>query len=833
MVRGGGAGEPLRAQESRLLRWLVLHEGQTWDRATVLREVWGYGPKVVSRTLDTTLSRLRSKIEEDPRNPRYLRTIAGEGLRLERAAPRGEVLGRARERAALAVALEAGALVTLVGLGGAGKTLLAKDVAAARFGVFCDVSAAQGAADLIRMVGEALLGAWTGPATDGALLDAILAVRPTLLVVDNVEQVVGPAADLLERVRAAAPEQKVLVTSRLPLGLRGEEVISIAGLDPDAAVALYSRCVGAPPPERAPLEAVLDQVDRLPLAIELVAAWSDVLPLSALRERLASGPALLVTEDRDRPDRHHSIARVLEDAIAHLAPADQSALRRLSLCSAGLTLPDAEALLGPRAALHLRRLGQRSLVSQTAPGTFAVRALVRSHLQAAGVSVEDGLALARRVAAPGCTLARRAPQDALRAAGLAVDADALELAAACATAAAETPGVDVDACTRLLNALTVRLPPDAAGAAQLTCARLLYRAGRGLEAGRALEPLLDAPPHLGVPAAEVLLLAGAVRRDAGDPEGALSCFERAEEAATGPVLRGRARAEQAFVLGRLGAAERGLAAAEEGVASLREGADRRALAAALRTLAGLRRETGAANAGLLEEAEGLYAELGDRRAQAVLSGARALRRMDAGDLDAAASGLDEAILLLRGCGAGHLAAVYQANRAFVERLLGRPGAARVAYADALVALRVRGDRVHEALVLGNLGELSLEDGALQEGERLLREAVDRSAAVGFSKLEGLFLASLGLARTLLGDAASGAADLARSEEILHAGRFEDALCCARATRARAATARGDFDAARSHLAAARRISPGIPWVDAFWRRAEGELDAALARSPQG
>ena len=120
----------------------------------------------------------------------------------------------------------------------------------------------------------------------------------------------------------------------------------------------------------------------------------------------------------------------------------------------------------------------------------------------------------------------------------------------------------------------------------------------------------------------------------------------------------------------------------------------------------------------------------------------------------------------------------------MERLFGRPGAARVAYADALVALRARGDRVHEALVLGNLGELSLEDGALQEGERLLREAVDRSAAVGFAKLEGLFLASLGLARTLLGNAASGAADLARSEEILHAGRFEDALCCARATRAR-------------------------------------------------
>ncbi len=78
-VEGGAA---LTGKEVELLRYLADRPGQVVSREELLEQVWGYRPGVVSRTIDTTVRRLRKKIERDPRKPEALHTMVGEGYRL-------------------------------------------------------------------------------------------------------------------------------------------------------------------------------------------------------------------------------------------------------------------------------------------------------------------------------------------------------------------------------------------------------------------------------------------------------------------------------------------------------------------------------------------------------------------------------------------------------------------------------------------------------------------------------------------------------------------------------------------------------------------------------
>jgi two-component system alkaline phosphatase synthesis response regulator PhoP len=73
----------LSDQESRLLRYMVDHRGEVVSRDTLLREVWGYESIPITRTVDAHVSWLRQKLEEDPRNPRLIVTVHGQGYRFD------------------------------------------------------------------------------------------------------------------------------------------------------------------------------------------------------------------------------------------------------------------------------------------------------------------------------------------------------------------------------------------------------------------------------------------------------------------------------------------------------------------------------------------------------------------------------------------------------------------------------------------------------------------------------------------------------------------------------------------------------------------------------
>jgi DNA-binding response OmpR family regulator len=80
-IRRGGTTHRLKQKEAEVLRYLVDHRGQTVERATLLREIWGYEHFPTTRTVDTHVFQLRRKLEGNG-EPRHLRTVHGVGYRL-------------------------------------------------------------------------------------------------------------------------------------------------------------------------------------------------------------------------------------------------------------------------------------------------------------------------------------------------------------------------------------------------------------------------------------------------------------------------------------------------------------------------------------------------------------------------------------------------------------------------------------------------------------------------------------------------------------------------------------------------------------------------------
>ena len=168
-----------------------------------------------------------------------------------------------------------------------------------------------------------------------------------LLVLDNVEQVLESAsfvADLL----ASCPRLFVLVTSRRSLHLRAEQELQLAPLPVEDAVALFRERAQAIRPERAyavdEVAAICEQVDRLPLAVELAAMHVKVLPLPELRERLSHRLALLRGGARDLPPRQQTMEGAIAWSYELLTEEQQRCFRALGVFVGGWTLEAAEAV---------------------------------------------------------------------------------------------------------------------------------------------------------------------------------------------------------------------------------------------------------------------------------------------------------------------------------------------------------------------------------------------------------------------------------------------------------------------------------------------------------
>lgn len=168
-----------------------------------------------------------------------------------------------------------------------------------------------------------------------------------LLMLDNYEQVLEAAAFVADLL-ATCPHLSVLVTSRTPLRLRAEQELLLAPLSLADAVTLFCERAQAVRPQgeytMPAVAAICEQVDRLPLAIELAAMHIKVLSLPELQGRLTNRLALLRGGARDLPTRQQT----MEDAIAWsyelLTQEQQRCFRVLSVFVGGWTLEAAKAV---------------------------------------------------------------------------------------------------------------------------------------------------------------------------------------------------------------------------------------------------------------------------------------------------------------------------------------------------------------------------------------------------------------------------------------------------------------------------------------------------------
>jgi predicted ATPase len=332
------------------------HGGQV----LVTDATWALAARTVDGVdaLDLGLHRLKDIAE-----PQRLLQLTGEGLQTAFDPPRSlgsvtglpepatPLVGRVDERAEALALLDSGSrLVTIVGTAGVGKTRLGLAVASAASGRHGDVHFVP------------LAGATTVEQARGSVNDALgtdlgpggavgrFGDRPVLVVLDNLEHLPGigeVVADLL----ASGPEVRVVATSRSALRLDGEQLLPLEPLDRGEAVALFTGHLhrlrpGHPMPatDTAAVAELVDRLDRLPLAIELVASRGRMLSPTAMLARLDD--VLEVRSRTERPERQASLVGALDWRWGLLAQDRADAMARLGVFTGPFGLDEARTVTG-------------------------------------------------------------------------------------------------------------------------------------------------------------------------------------------------------------------------------------------------------------------------------------------------------------------------------------------------------------------------------------------------------------------------------------------------------------------------------------------------------
>ncbi len=273
-------------------------------------------------------------------------------------APVTSLVGRQTEIGAVTAMLRDpdNRLLTITGPGGIGKTRLGVAVA---HGLAADHPdgvwfVALDALHDHRLVAGAIAAALDVDPTGVDLTSALAAhlrTRQLLLVLDNFEQV-EDAAPVVADLLTAAPGLRVLVTSRVPLRLYGERVVPLDPLAAADAVPLFvdraRRVDGRFDAAEATVAELCEQLDRIPLAIELVAARVDVTPLATLRAQLADRKALDLATDgpRERSPRQRTLRGAIAWSIGLLPAELAGRFARLGVFDGGFTAAAAAEVAG-------------------------------------------------------------------------------------------------------------------------------------------------------------------------------------------------------------------------------------------------------------------------------------------------------------------------------------------------------------------------------------------------------------------------------------------------------------------------------------------------------
>ena len=299
-------------------------------------------------------------------------------------------VGREQLRLDVCDLLESHRLVNLTGPAGSGKTRLAVEVAASvaatadRAVVFVDLAPVRDS-DLLWQAVTAALGRPPPASTDpDEVVTSLAPVSPTLLVLDNLEHLLE-AAPGIARVLARAPLLSVMATSRGPLGIAGEQLVTVAPLSTprpgdgadliriSPSVRLFvARARDSDPgftvrdEDLAVVAGICRRLDGLPLTLELAAPLTSTLSLRALLERLDQPLALLGSRRRgdEQPARHRTLRAALDWSYGTLGATERRLFEQLSVFASGALLEQVEEVadVGGQAVAALADLRERNLV---------------------------------------------------------------------------------------------------------------------------------------------------------------------------------------------------------------------------------------------------------------------------------------------------------------------------------------------------------------------------------------------------------------------------------------------------------------------------------------
>jgi len=295
-----------------------------------------------------------------------LRTLDASPTNLVEPATR--LIGREREVGEVLALLEANRLLTLTGPGGTGKTRLALEVGVRARGHFTDgvffvpLETFTDRPVVASALAQALNVRVAGVQDPEDMLLEHLANRHLLLILDNFEQVTI-AAPLVALLLAGAAGLRVIVTSRIPLHLDGEQEFPVpplavpdtdlgAGVDAathfEAVNLFVERARRVQPAFQltdrnvAAVVAISQRLDGLPLAIELAAARTKLFPPDAILARLEHALPMLGGGSVDLPARQQTLRGAIEWSYRLLDPQGQVLFRRLTVFAGGWTVDAAE-----------------------------------------------------------------------------------------------------------------------------------------------------------------------------------------------------------------------------------------------------------------------------------------------------------------------------------------------------------------------------------------------------------------------------------------------------------------------------------------------------------
>jgi predicted ATPase/class 3 adenylate cyclase len=296
--------------------------------------------------------------------------------------PATPLIGRVRELAEMTALLSGDGvrLLTLTGPGGTGKTRLAIQVAAELLdehtdGVFwVPLASVTDPALVVPSVARTI-----GAKDD---LPGYIEEKRMLLLLDNLEQLLGAAALLAEWLRAC-PNLKLLVTSRAPLRIGGEQEYEVPTLPEADAIDLFVARAQAVRTAFTPDDDVAEicrRLDGLPLALELAAVRTKLLSPREILELLGQSLDLLTSGQRDVPERQRTLRATIAWSHELLSETEKALFAELAVFASSFDLAAAVEVCGADPDT-LGALVDQSLVRRTAEGRFFMLETIREFAQ--------------------------------------------------------------------------------------------------------------------------------------------------------------------------------------------------------------------------------------------------------------------------------------------------------------------------------------------------------------------------------------------------------------------------------------------------------------------